>query len=138
MRIQSAKYGQGEASYNAVGQAKGLRSLVDEFYDQMEALPEALVIRAMHPDDLTESRDKLYCFLSGWMGGPRLYAEKYGSIAIPRAHGHLTIDEQEGKAWLLCMANALDNLAYPDDFKTYLLTQLEVPVQRIRQICSSN
>ena len=138
MKIQSTKYGHGDATFKAVGEATGLKKLVESFYDFMEELPEAALIRDIHPEDLTESRDKLYCFLSGWMGGPRLYSEKYGTIAIPKAHGHLSITETEGEAWLMCMSRALDSLGYCDDFKQYLLSQLEVPVIRIRQVCSSN
>ena len=138
MKIQATKYGQGDATYKAVGEAEGLLNLVNCFYDHMEVLQEAEVIRAMHPQDLTVSRDKLYCFLSGWMGGPRLFSEKYGSIAIPRVHAHLPIKQEEGDAWLLCMEKALVKLDYPEDFQEYLLEQLKVPVQRIRQVCGSN
>ncbi|MDD7985772.1 group II truncated hemoglobin [Lentisphaera marina] len=132
MEIQHSKYGQGDATYRAVGESTGLRKLVVEFYRQMCELDEAKIIRNMHPDDLSVSEDKLYCFLSGWMGGPRLYTEKYGSIAIPRAHAHLKITSTEGNAWLLCMEKALGELNYPDDFCEYLLMQLAVPAERIR------
>ncbi|EDM25126.1 hypothetical protein LNTAR_02919 [Lentisphaera araneosa HTCC2155] len=132
MEIQNPKYGQGDATYRGVGGDEGLKKLVAEFYRQMSSLKEAEHIRKMHPDDLSESEDKLYCFLSGWMGGPRLYNEKYGSIAIPRAHTHLDIDYPEAEAWLLCMGKALNELAYPDDFCEYLMTQLKVPAERIR------
>ena len=137
MNIQPAKYGQGDATYQAVGRAEGLRTLVNCFYDQMEVLSEAKKIRAMHPEDLLVSRDKLYCFLSGWMGGPRLFADKYGSIAIPSAHSHLVVDQAEGEAWLCCMEMALHKLNYPDDFRDYLLTQLKVPVDRIKRVSKS-
>ncbi|WDE95929.1 group II truncated hemoglobin [Lentisphaera profundi] len=135
MEIQDSKYGQEDATYKAVGEADGLMKLVSEFYRQMSHLEEAKVIRAMHPNDLTESEDKLYCFLSAWMGGPRLYAEKYGTIAIPRAHAHLDIDVNEMQAWLLCMNEALQKLNYPQDFQEYLMTQLKVPAERIRLVC---
>jgi hemoglobin len=132
MEVQNSKYGQGDATYNAVGGDTGLKKLVVEFYHQMEILDEARAIRLMHPNDLSESKDKLYCFLSGWMGGPRLFADKYGVIAIPRAHAHLDIAHAEAEAWLLCMGKALVKLNYPDDFCEYLLGQLKVPAERIR------
>ena len=77
-------YGQGDTSYQTAGGYDTIRVLVDHFYDAMETLPQAERIRKMHPEDLTESRDKLARFLSGWLGGPKLYSEKYGSIRIPR------------------------------------------------------
>ncbi len=68
----------------------------------MDELPEAAAVRAMHPASLEVSRDKLACFLSGWLGGPRLFAERYGSIAIPAFHAQWPIDEAQAEAWLTC------------------------------------
>jgi hemoglobin len=128
----SEVYGVEDASFRAAGEYEGIKALVDGFYDAMEVLPEAAHIREMHPNDLTESRDKLTRFLCGWLGGPRLYREKYGPIAIPRAHAHLPIGEAERDAWLACMAESLRTQAYSDDFKDYLMTQLFVPAERCR------
>ena len=64
---------------------EGLTKLVDEFYTNMDTLPEARTIRNMHPQDLAESRKKLTYFLSGWLGGPRLFQQHYGPISIPGA-----------------------------------------------------
>jgi hemoglobin len=130
-------YGVEDASFRAAGEYEGIKALVDGFYDAMEVLPAAKKIRDMHPKDLTESRDKLTRFLCGWLGGPRLYREKYGPIAIPRAHAHLPIGEAERDAWLLCMEEALKSQAYPEEFKTYLMTQLFVPAERCRMASES-
>jgi len=132
MTINTTQYGQGDATFQAVGGDDGLKKLVNDFYDKMESMPRAQGIRAMHADDLTETRDKLCCFLSGWMGGPRLYKEKYGSINIPQAHQHLNIGEEERDAWMCCMRNALKNQPYPEALKTYLLDQLSVPAEACR------
>ena len=56
--------------YQAAGELVGITRLVDEFYVNMDTLPEAEIIRNMHPHDLTESRKKLTYFLCGWLGGP--------------------------------------------------------------------
>ena len=125
-------YGEGDASYQAAGEYPGLTKLAERFYFYMDTLPEAKVIRDMHRDDLTESIEKLARFLSGWLGGPKLYREKYGSIAIPRAHSHLPIGTAERDAWLLCMEKALEEQPYADDFKRYMLEQLFVPAERSR------
>lgn len=63
-------FGTGDASYQAAGGIDGLRRLVDDFYRLMDERPEAALIRRMHPQDLSMARDKLACFLSGWLGGP--------------------------------------------------------------------
>lgn len=124
-------YGFSDASFQAAGGLEGIRKLVDGFYAEMDALPEAAVIRKMHKTDLTESRDKLTLFLCGWMGGPSLYHEKYGSINIPRDHAHLPIGEAERDAWLLCMERAIAKQQYSPEFSTYLLAQLRIPAERI-------
>ena len=126
-------YGVGDASYQAAGGIDGLRRLVDDFYDLMEQRPEAAAIRAMHPQDLAASRDKLACFLSGWLGGPRLFSERYGPIAIPAFHAQWPIDEGHSQAWLDCMAGAIARQPFKADFAEYLLTQLHVPAGRIVQ-----
>jgi hemoglobin len=126
------QYGTGDASFQAAGGADGLRQLVEDFYDAMDTVAEAARIRRMHPEDLTESRDKLARFLSGWLNGPNTFRPKYGPIHIPRAHHHLPIGEAEMEAWLLCMKIALDKQAYEEAFKDYLLRQLRVPAQRCR------
>jgi hemoglobin len=124
-------YGKGDSSFLAAGGEKGILRLVEAFYQAMCDEPQARAIRAMHPDDLTISIDKLARFLCGWAGGPKRYAEKYGGIAIPPAHAHLPIGETEKDAWLMCMQRALEHQDYAADFKVYLLAQLAVPAGRI-------
>lgn len=129
-----AQFGTGDASYVAAGGREGIRNLVDCFYDYMETLPQARRILRMHPEDLTESRDKLARFLCGWLGGPKLYNEKYGPIRIPMAHIHLEIGEPERDAWLHCMEKAIGEQPYSREFGAYLLRQLFIPAERIRVV----
>lgn len=130
-------YGTDDTSYQAAGGKAGIEKLVSDFYDLMEQLPEAQHIRNMHPADLAVTRDKLATFLSGWTGGPRLYQEKYGGISIPQVHAHLEIGTEERDAWLHCMQLAVDKQDYADDFKTYLMQQLAIPAERIRQVAKT-
>jgi len=129
------QYGTDSATYDAAGGLQGLQQLVKDFYDVMTYNPDYGVIRDMHPKDLAVSEDKLVCFLSGWTGGERLFARKYGALSIPQSHAHLRVTEVERDMWLNCMKEALDKQDYPDHFKTYLLEQLWVPAERIRMVC---
>ena len=129
---QMARYGEGDATFQAAGGEQGIRRLVNCFYDKMEAIPEAKVIRAMHPEDMSVSRDKLARFLCGWTGGPKLFSEKYGAIKIPVAHRHLDIGIAERDAWLLCMKQALAEQDYPQRLRDYLIKELAVPAERSR------
>jgi hemoglobin len=128
-------YGKGDATYQAAGQQSGIRKLVDRFYDIMSSDPKYTVIFNWHPTDIEESRDKLALFLCGWMGGPRPFVEKYGSIAIPKVHQHLNVTEIERDLWLDCMHGALDDQDYPTPLKSYLMKQFFVPAERVRQSC---
>jgi len=131
-----ANYGQGDATFQAAGGEIGIHTLVDAFYDIMDGQPDFKTIRSMHPADMKISRDKLARFLCGWTGGPRRYNEKYGPITIPGVHAHLNVTEVERDQWLACMALALEKQAYPQSLVTYLLAQLFIPADRIRQVCA--
>ncbi|MCL5041968.1 MAG: group II truncated hemoglobin [Gammaproteobacteria bacterium] len=126
-------YGEADASYQAAGGIEGIRQLVDDFYAVMDSWPGAARIRRMHPTDLGPARDKLSCFLSGWLGGPRLFQEKYGSISIPAFHARWPIDAADADAWLGCMQRAIERQPWSAAFKAYLLRQLAVPAQRVVQ-----
>ena len=130
---QLAVYGTGDASYQAAGGIEGLRSLVADFYRLMDELPEAAELRQLHGESLVLASDKLACFLSGWLGGPTLFSEKYGAIALPTFHAQWPISEQLSQSWLSCMAQAIALQPFAPAFAEYLLTQLRVPAQRIVQ-----
>lgn len=120
--------------YQAAGELAGITRLVDEFYLNMDTLPEAETIRSMHPEDLSESRKKLTYFLCGWLGGPKLFQQHYGPISIPGFHKQFPIGYEERDAWLLCMQRAIAAQPYSDQFKDYLLTALSIPAERVRAV----
>ncbi len=126
-------FGTADASYQAAGELTGIRQLVEDFYRIMDSWHGAANVRAMHKADLSESEDKLVCFLSGWLGGPRLYQERYGSISIPAFHAQWPIDAAARDAWLGCMQQAIDRQPYSAEFKRYLFAQLSIPANRVVQ-----
>lgn len=137
IQLNEHGYGQGDTSYQQAGKLEGIEQLVNRFYDLMNELDEARKIRDMHPSDLLPSRQKLTYFLSGWLGGPRLYAEHYGEINIPAFHQQLDIGSNERDLWLLCMQQAINEQNYTDSFKQYLYQQLCVPAHLIEKVCST-
>lgn len=132
---QKRAYGEGDATFQAAGGQAGIHKLIDTFFDIMGSDPAYRRIYDWHPDDIDVSRDKLALFLCGWTGGPRLFPEKYGPIAIPVVHRHLNVTEVERDMWLACMKEALAQQNYPESLQQYLLEQLHVPAERIRQVC---
>ncbi|NIR29407.1 MAG: group II truncated hemoglobin [Gammaproteobacteria bacterium] len=106
--------------YELIGGEAGVRELVDRFYDLMDRRPEAAPIRALHPQDLTGSREKLFLFLSGWLGGPPLYEERHGHPRLRMRHLPFSIGKAERDQWLACMEAAMDQMAVPGEVRPAL------------------
>jgi hemoglobin len=99
-----------QTHYERLGGEATVRKLVDRFYDHMDELPETYGIRKLHAEDLSGSRQKLYDFLTGWMGGPQLYVEKHGHPMLRRRHLPFPIGDSERDQWMHCMKLALDEV----------------------------
>lgn len=106
--------------YQLLGGESVLRRLVDRFYDIMDSDPRARELRAVHGPDLTHSRDKLFMFLSGWLGGPSLYIEKYGHPRLRARHLPFAVDETARDQWMLCMRQAMDEIPMEDALRKHL------------------
>lgn len=109
--------------YTHIGGDAGIRKLVDRFYELMDELPEAYAARKIHPADLSESANKLFDFLSGWLGGPQRYIEKHGHPMLRRRHFPYAIGPQERDEWLLCMRLALEETVTDEPLRTALYAQ---------------
>ena len=92
-----------------IGGAAKIEELVDRFYDVM-ALEESFeALRAIHPQDLSSSREKLKLFLSGWLGGPDIYSPKHGHPMLRARHLPFKIGLTERNQWLACMYRAMED-----------------------------
>lgn len=94
---------------DATGKEK-IRLLVETFYDTMNSDPKAEGLRAIHSADLTEAREKLFMFLTGWTGGPQLYMERYGHPRLRARHMPFAIGETERDQWMYCMISAMHKM----------------------------
>jgi len=94
--------------YEAIGGETTVRAITHDFYRIMDELPEAFGIRKLHHDDLSGSEQKLFLFLSGWLGGPNLYIEKFGHPRLRARHLPFSIGIAERDQWLLCMRQSLE------------------------------
>ena len=111
--------------YSDLGGAEGIRSLVHRFYTLMDTLPEAWDVRQMHPEDLSGSEEKLFKYLSGWLGGPPLYEQEFGHPRLRARHLPFAIASAERDQWLMCMRLAFDECIPEGPLRTRLWAAIE-------------
>lgn len=110
--------------YDQLGGEKILRDLVNKFYYYMDTLPEAKPIRDMHAKDLSSANEKLFMFLSGWLGGPNLFIEKYGHPRLRARHLPFKIGKSERDQWMICMVHAFEAVNIQEPIRSELLHSL--------------
>ena len=110
--------------YEQMGGEAVIRQLTNTFYRIMDTLPEAQGIRKMHPQNLAGSEEKLFMFLSGWLGGPNLFIEKHGHPRMRARHLPFKIGKSERDQWMLCMVYAFDELKIGEPIRSELLHSL--------------
>jgi hemoglobin len=94
-------------AYEWLGGDAAVRALVDRFYDLMDLEAGYTALRQAHGPDLHDARDKLYWFLSGWLGGPNHYIERFGHPRLRARHMPFAIGILERDQWLACMDQAM-------------------------------
>jgi hemoglobin len=120
--------------YDRIGGAAGVRKLVDRFYDHMSEQPLAADILKLHPEDLAGSREKLFEFLSGWLGGPALYVEKRGHPRLRMRHINFPIDDKASEAWMACMRMALDEVVEDKLLRELLRSSFQRTADHMRNV----
>lgn len=110
-----------QTTYDKIGGDVGVGRLCNRFYALMDSVPQFSELRAMHPEDLAHSRDKLYMFLSGWLGGPDLFVEKFGHPRLRARHMPFAISSRERDQWVACMALAMEEVGIEEGVRAKLL-----------------
>lgn len=110
--------------YEYLGGEIVLRKLTKRFYEIMSVMPEAQSLRKMHPENIQSSEEKLFMFMSGWLGGPQLFVEKYGHPKLRARHLPFVIGKSERDQWMLCMVQAFDDLKIEEPLRSELLHAL--------------
>jgi hemoglobin len=83
--------------------------------------PGYAALRAVHAPTLDSAREKLYLFLSGWLGGPPLYMDRYGHPMLRARHLPFAIATRERDQWLACMKQALEETGCSPDLARKLM-----------------
>lgn len=108
--------------FDLLGGESAVRALVDRFYDLMDLEPAYATLRAMHPTALDGSRDKLFWFLCGWLGGPDHFVARFGHPRLRARHLPFSIGIAERDQWLACMGQAMRELSIDPQMAQRLAT----------------
>jgi hemoglobin len=110
--------------YERIGGDPKVRALVQRFYQLMDATPEVQDLRKMHAASLKGSEEKLFMFLTGWMNGPQLFAEKFGHPKLRQRHMPFAIGDKERDQWMQCMTQALNDVVEDEVLRKELLAAI--------------
>ena len=119
--MTDATSGQETLAFDLIGGEARVNELVDRFYDLMDLEPEFAVLRALHPQSLDGSRNKLFWFLCGWLGGPNHFIERFGHPRLRARHMPFEIGTQERDQWMRCMALAMQDIGLDEALQMRLM-----------------
>lgn len=111
--------------YQRIGGEAGVRRLTRRMYALMDTLPEAEAVRAIHPPELADSEQKLFEFLSGWLGGPPLFTERRGAPMLRARHLPFAIGMDEASGWLACFQQAMQETVEDAELREFLWGRIE-------------
>lgn len=111
--------------YEALGGEATVRAVCARFYELMDELPEAKACRAVHPPSLARAEEKLYEFLTGWLGGPQLYQQKYGHPRLRQRHFVAPIGHEEAAGWLACFHQAWNEIVPASELSREIAAKID-------------
>lgn len=122
-----------ESLYDLIGGEAGLLKMIKVFYDVVETDPvgQKLLLLHLRGHGVAHSRMEQFNFLSGFLGGPKLYIEKQGHSNIRKIHEHLEIDCDLKDIWLKCMSIAIDETGLTVNTKNKLMNNFTVVAERL-------
>lgn len=112
--------------YNLLGGEAGVQELTDRFYDLMDLEPQYTELREQHGETLDYARERLFQFLSGWLGGPPLYEQAHGHPRLRQRHFPFAVSMNTRNQWIACFAQALQELSVKPEWAEPLLLRLFV------------
>ena len=110
--------------FERIGGQPTVDRIIDAFYDGMDTLPEARIIRALHPEDLGSTRVVLKKYLAEWLGGPPAYSQERGHPRLRARHLPFSIGDDERDAWMFCMRRAMEEVVTDEVAREWILQKL--------------
>lgn len=122
--------------YSRLGGEKTVRDVVEVFYDIIDFEPEGHALKLLHlrGHGVAHSRIEQFNFLSGFLGGPKLYAEKHGHSNVREMHQHVEIKTDARDAWLKCMTIAMNRLDIDPKTTADIMQHFRVVAHNLKNI----
>jgi len=112
-----------DTPYEKIGGEAGVRRLTVSLYAAMRELPSVRELLSIHRD-VDDAEQKLFEFLSGWLGGPQLFMERHGHPRLRMRHMQIAVDTNMRDQWMHCMRHALDQTVEDPVFREELYQSL--------------
>ncbi|NOK62091.1 MAG: globin [Chloroflexi bacterium AL-W] len=103
--------------YDIVGGDEPFRRLVEAFYVRVEQEP---LLRPMYPDNLEESKEHLFLFITQYFGSPPRYQELRGHPRLRMRHAPFSIGQAERNVWLTHMLAAVDDAGFAEPARSMM------------------
>lgn len=123
-----------ETLYSKLGGEDWVQRFTSRFYQLMDTRADAAACRNIHPQSLAGSQQKLFDYLTGWLGGPPLFVEKHGPPMLRARHLHAKIGEAEISGWLACFHQAWQETVTDAAISEIVVPRVEALAQHMRNI----
>jgi hemoglobin len=123
-------WGESDTPYIEIGGEAAVRELAEAFYDVIEE--ESPTLRALLPASTRNTRKKFFMYLSGWLGGPPLYEEKWGHPRLRMRHMPFPIGTDEATEWMRCMSIAMERVGVGEPLRSFLDERFEPLAQHMK------
>jgi hemoglobin len=113
--------------FEAIGE-DNLHRLVDAFYSRVSQHPD---LAPIFPTGFNEIARKQKQFLTQYLGGPQLYTNEHGHPMMRARHLPFEITPKRAKAWLACMAEAMEEVELSGPLKDEFYSRLILTAQHM-------
>ncbi len=102
--------------YEKIGR-DNIKQLIHDFYQEIR---KDELLKPMYKNDLDGAEERLFLFMTQYLGGPDTYNQKRGHPRLRMRHVNFPVNEQAKQHWLNNMKVALDKSAIDSSDKEFL------------------
>ena len=100
--------------YERVGGLRAVERIVDRHIDIVLRSDDCRALQVLYTKDMSRYRTHMVEYVSGFLGGPVVYAEKHGPVELHAYHRNMVITPKLRDLWFGCLTQALA-LEVPDE-----------------------